>query len=506
MMKKFLKSAWFKFFILLLVIIGIAMAFYFKEKPLPTYRTASVVRGNIESFVEGSGAITPSESRKVYAKASAEVLKVGHKEGDFVKEGEILAQLDSSSLDSSVDSQKIAINQANLAIENINKQIADLTLVSNASGYVSHLAISEGSYVTTTMQVCDVLEEGQYEIVLPFGYNEVNKIQIGNSAKVQLIENFVILDGIVTKVSEMRKLAIGSSQVVDVTIKVSTSGYSLAGAQAKGEVTVNGIRQGSTAVGTFTTVNSNMVRAKSTGVVEKLNVYEGKYVNVGDVIAVLSNEDLNTSLKNAQLNLQNLNTQYSSLNDQINHYTIKAPIAGTITAQTIEVGDVVTAGTPVLTISNKDVFEFQIPIDELDIAKLNYDEEVRVTIDALEETQDAPMQGKITKLPLEGVSTAGVTEYYVTIQIPGKENIRISMNANAKIVTHSQKDVLIIPVDSVTKENGESYVTVVLQDGTTERKAVELGERNISNVEVKSGLKEGEKVVIPQLNDSYSWF
>ncbi|MBQ9313561.1 MAG: efflux RND transporter periplasmic adaptor subunit [Clostridia bacterium] len=505
-MKKFLKSGWFKFIILILVIIAISTAFYFKEDVPQTYRTASVTRGNIESSVEGSGAISSSESRKVYSKVSSEVLSVLHKEGDFVKEGEALVTLDSSTLDSSIDSQKIAIEQANLSIQNINKQIADLTIVANSAGYVSNLTIGEGSYITTSMQVCDIVEEGQYEIVLPFGYSEVNKIQIGNSAKIQLIENFATLDGVVTKVSEMRKLATGSSQVVDVTIKVSTSGYSLAGAQGKGEIIVNGTRQGSTSSGTFKMVSSNVVRAKSTGTVEKLNVYEGKYVNVGDVVAVLSNEDLNSSLKNARLTLQNLNTQYASIKDQLDNYTIKAPLSGTITAQSITNGDMIAAGTPILTISNKDLLEFKIPVDELDIAKLNYDEEVRVTIDALEETQDAPIQGKITKLPLEGTSTAGVTEYFVTVQIPGDENIRISMNANAKIITHSQKDVLMVPVDSVTKENGDSYVTVVLEDGTTERKLVELGERNVSYVEIKSGLSEGEKVVIPQISDSYSWF
>ena len=492
-MMKLLKSGWFKFIILLLVIIGIATAFYFKEEPAPSYRTASVSKGDIESSVEGSGAITASESRKVFAKTSAEVIEVLHEEGDMVKEGEVLARLDASALDSSVDSQNVAIQQANLAISNIQKQINDLT-------------IAEGSYVTTAMQVCDITEEGAFEIVLPFGYNEVNKIQVGNTAKVQLIQNFAVLEGTVAKVSEMRKLATGSSQVVDVTIRVNTTGYSLAGAQAKGEVMVNGTRQGSTEVGTFQMVSSNMVRAKSTGTVESLNVYEGKLVNAGDVIAVLSNDDLATSLKNARLNLQNLNAQYGSVKDQLEHYTIKAPVSGTITSQEIKEGDMVTLGAPILTISNKDVLEFKVPIDELDIAKLNEDEEVRVTIDALEETQDNPIEGKIVKLPLEGVSTAGVTEYYVTIQIPGEERIRISMNANAKIITHSVKDVLLIPVDAVMKENDEATVTILLEDGTTERRAVELGERNVSYVEIKKGLKEGEKVIIPQLNDSYSWF
>ena len=128
------------------------------------------------------------------------------------------------------------------------------------------------------------------------------------------------------------------------------------------------------------------------------------------------------------------------------------------------------------------------------------------TIDALEETETTPIQGKITKLPLEGVSTAGVTEYYVTIQLPGNDDIRISMSANAKIITSSKKDVLMIPVDAVIKENGESFADLVLEDGNLERKVVEIGDRNVSYVEIKGGLNEGDKVVIPEVNSSNSLF
>lgn len=499
---KFLKSGWFKFIILLLVIVAISMMFYFKEEPPVTYRTATVSRGDIESSVEGSGAIESSEARKVYSKVSSEVLNVLHEEGDLVTSGDVIAILDSSGYTATVDAQKIAIEQAKLSLENIQKQISNLNIVANASGYVSGLAISEGSYVTNTMQICNIYESATYEIILPFVYYENNQIQVGSTAKVTLIQNFTELEGTVTKVSEMRKLATASSQVVDVTIKVNTSGYSLAGASAKGEVISNGTRQISTSTGIFTAVSSNIVRAKTAGTVKTLNVYDGKFVNAGDVIAVLTNDDLYTSLDNSNLTLKNLNTQYNSIKDQLDNYTIKAPITGTITAQNLSVGDMVAAGSVLSTISNKDVLEFKIPIDELDIAKLNYDEEVRVSIDAIEETKSNPIQGKISKLPLEGISNAGVTEYYVTIQIPGNENIRISMSANAEIITSSKKDVLMIPIDAVTKENDESIVNVLVDEGITERRVVEVGDRNVSYVEIKGGLNEGEKVVIPEASNS----
>lgn len=500
---KFFKSKWFKFCIFIAIAVCLFSIFGLKEDKPISYRTADVTRGNIETVVEGNGTITSSESRKVISKVSSEVLQVLHKEGEYVNSGDVIALLDSSSYDATVNSQKIAIEQSKLSINNIQKQINDLTIVANSSGYVSNLTISEGSYVTNTMQICNILESGAYEIILPFVYSEISPIQVGSSAKIILMQNFGELEGTVTKVSEMRNLATASSQVVDVTIKVNTSGYSLAGATAKGEVMMNGSRLASTSTGTFTVVNSNIVRAKSTGTVTALNVYNGKFVNAGDVIAVLTNDDLKISLENARLTLENLNTQYNSIKDQLDNYTITAPISGTITAQNLSVGDMVAAGTLLTTISNKDVLEFVVPIDELDISNLDYDKEVRVSIDAIEDTINNPIQGKISKLPLEGISTAGVTEYYVTIQLPGRDDIRISMNANAKIIVESKKDVLMVPIDAINKDNGASYVTVLLVDGTIDERIVETGARNISYIEIKDGLVEGEKVVVPEVNNGF---
>ena len=347
------------------------------------------------------------------------------------------------------------------------------------------------------MQICDITENGVFEITLPFIYSSANMVQVGSAATVYLNQSFTNLEGTVTKVSQMRELGNNGGQVVDVTIKVTTSGYSLAGFSARAEALVNGTRQTSSENGTFVSVSSNVVRAKTMGTVESLNVYEGKYVNAGDVIAVLSNEDLKTNLENAELTLKNLKSQMNSVNDQLDNYTIKAPISGTITVQSLKVGDMVAAGTVISTISNKDVFEFDIPIDELDIAKLNYDQEVKVSI----ETEKNPIPFKIVKMPLEGTTVAGVTEYYVTIQMSGDERIRISMNASAKITTSSKKDVLVIPIDAIVRENGDTYVDVLLDDGIIERRSVELGDRNISYVEIKGGVNEGDRVIIPEISN-----
>ena len=79
--------------------------------------------------------------------------------------------------------------------------------------------------------------------------------------------------------------------------------------------------------------------------------------------------------------------------------------------------------------------------------------------------------------------------------------MKISMNANADIVVESVKDVLVIPIDAVIKENGKRYVDILLEDKVTvERKEVETGASDLTNIEIKKGLTEGENVIIPEVS------
>ena len=85
--------------------------------------------------------------------------------------------------------------------------------------------------------------------------------------------------------------------------------------------------------------------------------------------------------------------------------------------------------------------------------------------------------------------------------------MKISMNANADIVVQSVKDVLTVPIDSIIKENGKRYVDILQDDlVTVERKEVKTGASNLTNIEITSGLKEGENVIIPEKSSGISLF
>jgi HlyD family secretion protein len=501
-MKNFFKKKWVKRSIIIIAVILVLMIIFGGGKKKAAVRTFDVERKNIEIVISGNGAITASEARQQISEVSSTITNVFFKEGDEVKKGDLIASLDSSDYEVSYLAQKINLNQTELSKKNIDKQITNLAIKAPVSGYVSGLNLNENDFLMGNTQICNIINANKYEVILQFIYNESSPIRVGNNAKILLVDTLNYVDGTVTYVGERRSTTSSGSQVIDVTITVTDPYFVLEGVMAQASVVTDSATILSANKNSFTSVNSSAVRAETTGTVKTIYAKNGQYVNAGDIIAQLENDDLVLTAQTTALTLQNLYNQFKYAEDKLNDYKVIAPIDGTITALSLKVGDKVNIGTPLATISNKDEMEFKIAVDELDIDKLSYDKEVKVIVDAIKETEDNPIIGRISKLPLEGVTADGVTDYYVTIAIPGDDRVRISMNADADIFIDKRENVLTVPLEGIHKENGETYVEV-FNGETTEKKVIKTGLSDVSYVEILEGLEEGEKVVVPELGNGF---
>ena len=83
--------------------------------------------------------------------------------------------------------------------------------------------------------------------------------------------------------------------------------------------------------------------------------------------------------------------------------------------------------------------EFDVLVDELDIAKVKVGQKVNVTVDALQQTSTIPLKGVVKVIAVKGTSTNGVTTYPITVSINGAGNnfsnfmrIRNGKNAGLK--------------------------------------------------------------------------
>lgn len=178
---------------------------------------------------------------------------------------------------------------------------------------------------------------------------------------------------------------------------------------------------------------------------------------------------------------------------------IKAPIDGYILSRTVEVGDPVTPlssfqeGTVLMKMANMQRLIFKGTVDEIDVGKMKEGMEVEIRVGAL---PNDTVHGTLRKIWLKAEKKENATVFPIEILIPGAKNtvLRAGYSANANIIINKKTDVLTIPERVVMFRNDSALVKVAIGVGKEEERLIKTGLSDAINVEVLSGLKEGEEV------------
>lgn len=179
---------------------------------------------------------------------------------------------------------------------------------------------------------------------------------------------------------------------------------------------------------------------------------------------------------------------------------VKAPIDGYVLNRAIEVGDPVTPqtsfmeGTALMKMANMDRLLFKGTVDEIDVGKMKEGMEVEIKVGAL---PTDTVKGVLRKIWLKAQKKENATVFPIEILIPGAKNttLRAGYSANANIIIQKKANVLTIPERVVTFRNDSSLVRVSLGPGKDEEKLIKTGLSDAINIEVVSGLKEGDEVL-----------
>ncbi len=182
---------------------------------------------------------------------------------------------------------------------------------------------------------------------------------------------------------------------------------------------------------------------------------------------------------------------------------IVAQIAGTILEIPVREGDQViqsnnfNAGTTIATIADMNKMIFEGKVDESEVGKLDEGKEIKVVLGALREKE---FPAKLTFVAPKGVEESGAVQFTIKadVSVEPSTNIRAGYSANAEIEIESKDSTLVIrealvQFDRLTEQ---PYVEVLNKDNSFERKDVELGISDGINVEVKDGVKEGDKIKV----------
>ena len=424
-------------------------------------RTVQVTRGNIEISLSGSGTVTSSNTSDLMANVSGKVTKSYFKEGDKVKKGDLLYEIDDT--DAKLNIQKIenSISQAQLSVNSNQKNYSNLTVRAPFDGKVTEIAAKTGDSANNNMTLFTITQTSKLKVSVPFSTTYIKDIKIGQKAEVQVQEVMDTVSGTVTGIDDNTYTASNGGIVRNVEVTVDNPGRLTDTMTAAVDIsTANGVESGSQ-ISPLAYADKQLVKASASGTFSTVNVKENQYVKKGDVLITIENDDLQITSQTNDLKVQDLDNQLAAAQKQLEDYKVYSPIDGTVTEVSAVIGDSIKPGDTLINIRDFDQMQFTISIDELDIAKVKMGQKASITIDALEETTVRPLSGEVIYKAMEGASNNGVATYDVTIKINETENLLAGMNANAKIILNDAQDILMVPLEAVTKMGDRSFVRVI---------------------------------------------
>lgn len=195
---------------------------------------------------------------------------------------------------------------------------------------------------------------------------------------------------------------------------------------------------------------------------------------------------------------------------ELKEATILSPIDGVVLYRYLEEGDSVSSirvaggnATTIMTLGDLSELYVDGEIDEVDVGDLLTEQKsgrdltARITVESL---GGRPVFGRVNRLtPLGLEDSNGIVTFEVRIAVENRENrLLANMTANAMIILEEKEDVVLVSQGALITEAGERFVLVHdAASGRPVRRKVETGISDGSQVEILSGLAEGDRIVIP---------
>ncbi len=227
-------------------------------------------------------------------------------------------------------------------------------------------------------------------------------------------------------------------------------------------------------------------------------------------------------LQSAQASIAIARAQLASAQTDLENATIVAPTDAIVVSSPLQLYEYTNDNSIITLTPTGSNLQVGAMIDQADIAQVKVGQKVDITLDAY---PDEHSSGRVSFVAIEGTATSNVTTFKVTVTVDqASDKLLSGMNANLEIIVAETKDVLTVPSEAIKTRGTEKGVMVpkVSGDNITRKEGsasqpahpqlksesegeqtganiefipVEVGLDDGTNVEIKSGLKEGQEVV-----------
>jgi HlyD family secretion protein len=536
-----MKIAKFWFYVGLPVIIAGVFFTYSALKPKkPVYNTARVTVGDISQEISESGFANKGEAISLTFKNSGQIAKINVAVGDKAAAGDVLAEIDSFDLKvrlkqakadhelalikleklrvgagiEEVNVARAAVSAAQVALDNARQSAGDIKRAADDSMAASIGdaldSLSDASTKAYNAQNFASLLQRTYFI--PHESDSIRVFEDSQRVKKAADDIKLVVDG--AKIDGSQKnvdLALGSSIKILESAAVNLKDMREICEYLQWRDTV--------AAADKTTLDSHrdLINASITELTSARQTVAARLVandfNINTAAAAISSAD--SRLKSVQaeyeaitapargedvsaLNIQvrQAEAQIDLLESQLNDAVLRSPVDGDVIAVNKRAGEIAqpAGGEPVLVILPSNPYAIDVDIYEEDVINLKVGDAAKITLTAFPETAFA---GLVASIDPSQKMVNGVVYYRSRIAFMDfPKLLKPGMSADIVIPVVLAKGVNKIPERALQKKDG-SYFVQVQDNEVVKETAVTVGARSKIEVEIISGLEEGQEVIIP---------
>lgn len=516
-------------------------------------QTYQVVRGNILQGVTATGSVDAENQNTYSFNVSGKVISAPEKGAGF-KKGDLLAELDNSAgldtikqLESSLLTAEddISLSKSSLSTAKINYQKA---LDSN------HIAVQLADLDTKKSQEAAAsallsLENANRSADMAYG-SAISSLENTKDVANQSVKNAQSALDEAERILEAAEAdpTTTPAELAQYEYNVKTAKQKLKQAKTEQESSISSAEDN---IGSADIQNSDSLDSAQKSYNQAQNEQSSTYwsnlsnLETAAVQIKLTQQSINDTdlkLKQAERKVQTAKDDIETAKKDLEDYKIYALYDGIVLSCAYKAGEQASQGGSGISIINS-VYIIRSSIGENDIPKIKIGDEAVISLDAYNNTE---LSGTVEKIiPVSSVSN-GIVTYDVLLKFTDTKDVQIfyGFSANISIITARAENVLYVPIQSVYTENGKKFVDVMAaaqgaenntksktstgqsqgtgsqaqntktqtQGNGSQTKNSKTQTQNISkvevttgisdyvNIEIKSGIKEGDIIVTSKVN------
>lgn len=460
--------------------------------------TQSIADSSTQSIADSSTQSTAYSSTQNSSASSEEELvvkKVCVSTGQSVKKGDTLLTLTKSSVESAKKSYQDNYEAARIAY-NEAKTTRDAAKVSAEYEYKQRIATGKSALATYKATVASLeVNVSSTKAAYQKAQNGIKTLPTQMASLKKKIAKAKSASGVMDSVNNTTQQS--SSNTTTGTNTTSSTQSSSTITQLTQELTQlqTQLSEYRSNLNSLKSQYTSAKKALKTGKITAKQTYEESRIEAKNAKALytVALSSVNDDVDAAKETYDQTKEELEAFNAFTKNNEVTAKYTGKLTSVGYSKGDSLNSSTAIAAYVDTDGVNITVSVAQDDVSNIKVGDNVNIYLSAYE---DELFEGTVTSI--SSTSTGDTTvSYPVVVTLSGDvSKVYDGMSSEVTFVSKEVKDVTYVSNKAITTEGTKSYVTLKKADGTTKKTKVVTGFSDGHNVEIKSGLKKGDTVLI----------